>query len=224
MQKGRAMWGRLALAIGLGAAASPAAAHPHMWIDTGVEVIFDAEGRAEAIRLTWVYDEFSSLVYVEERALDADHDGNATPEEAAELSGFDMNWDAGFNGDTHVLSGTEELALSGPEGWTADYKAGRITTTHLRRLEAPAMLDKPLIVQVYDPGYYTSYTMAKRPVFTPGLPTGCEGQVFAPAPGEAEQKLLDILSEYSADTDVEADFPKVGAQFAEEVRVTCRAD
>lgn len=217
------MFGRLTLTAGLVALALPAQAHPHMWIDTGVEVIFDAAGRAEAIRLTWVYDEFSSLVYVEERGLDTDHDGNATPEEAAKLSGFDMNWQPGFNGDTHVLSGDSELVLGGPEGWTAEYRAGRIATTHLRRLDPPVALDRPLTVQIYDPGYYTSYAIARRPVFTPALPEGCAGQVFAPAPGEADQKLLDILSEYSADADVEADFPKVGAQFAEEVRVTCKA-
>lgn len=205
------------------AAALPLFAHPHMWMETGIEVIFDRQGRAEALRIRWVYDEFASLVFVEERGLDADHDGTATPEEEAALSGFDMAWDPGFPGDTYLLSGGAPVALSGPSDWTAQFRDGRITTSHLRRIDPPLALDKPLQVQVYDPGYYTSYSIAFRPVFTPALPEGCKAQVLAPDPALVDQRLLDALAEYGADADVEADFPKVGAQFAEEVQITCGA-
>ena len=208
-------------ALGGALVAAPALAHPHMWLDTGIEVIFDAEGRASALRIRWVYDEFSSLVFIEERGLDADHDGTATPAEAAALSGFDMNWDPGFSGDTHVLSGGAPVGLSRPSDWTASYEGGRITTTHLRRLDPPVTLDQPLQVQVYDPGYYSSYSIAFRPTFTPALPKGCEAQVLVPDAGQVDQQLLDALAEYGADVDLEADFPKIGAQFAEEVQITC---
>jgi hypothetical protein len=40
---------------------------------------------------------------------------------------------------------------------------------------------------------------------------------------EAEQQLLAALSEYTPDVDLEAEFPAVGANFAEEVRVSCAA-
>ena len=79
-------------ALGGALVAAPALAHPHMWLDTGIEVIFDAEGRASALRIRWGYDEFSSLVFIEERGLDADHDGTATPAEAAaKFIGFQPN-------------------------------------------------------------------------------------------------------------------------------------
>ena len=205
------------------AGAAPVAAHPHMWMDTAIELHLDAEGRAAAVRITWTYDEVSSMAMIEERGLDADHDGNSTPEEEAQLSGFDMNWDPGFPGDTYVLSGGVEQQLSGPSDWTAQHRAGRITTSHLRRIEPPVGLDKVLQVQVYDPGFYTDYTIVKRPVVTPALPEGCVAEVLAPNPAEADQRLLDALAEYGADEDVEADFPAIGAQFSEEVRLTCGA-
>lgn len=212
-------WGVM---LGL-ALAGPAGAHPHMWMDTAIEVQLDAAGRAAAVRITWTYDEFSSMAMIEERGLDADHDGHSTPEEEAQLSGFDMNWDPGFPGDTYVLSGGVAAGLSGPKEWTAQHRGGRITTSHLRQIEPPVGLDKVLQVQVYDPGFYTDYTIVKRPVVTPALPEGCVAEVLAPDPAEADQRLLDALAEYGADADVEADFPAIGAQFSEEVRLTCGA-
>ena len=213
------LWGVM-LAVAL---AGPVGAHPHMWMDTAIEVLLDAEGRAEAVRIEWVYDEFSSMALIEERGLDADHDGNSTPAEEAALSGFDMGWDAGFPGDTYVLSGGAPVGLSGPSDWTARHQGGRITTSHLRRIEPPVSLDKVLQVQVYDPGFYTAYTIVKRPVVTPALPESCVAEVLAPNPAKADQRLLDALAEYGADQDVEADFPAIGAQFSEEVRLTCGA-
>lgn len=216
---------RAAILAGVAAlVAPPVLAHPHIWIDAGVEVIFDAKGRATALRLTWVYDDFYSLLLVEERGLDADHDGNATPEETAALQGFDMNWQPGFSGDTYLLSDDAPVALGAPEGWTAAYRGGRLTSTHLRRIEPPVALDKPLKVQVYDPGFYSAYTIASDPVFTPALPAGCTAQVFEPDRDAADERLLAALAEYGADEDVEADFPAVGAAFSEEVRITCGAE
>ena len=82
-------------------------------------------------------------------------------------------------------------------------------------------MTQPLIVQVYDPGYYVAYGIPFDPVVTGG--TGCTAQVFLPDIDAAEEQLLAALSEYTPDVDLEAEFPAVGAQFAEEVRVTCAA-
>lgn len=202
-------------------AAAPGLAHPHVWVDTGIEVILDAEGRAAALRIRWDYDEFYSLLIVEERGLDADHDGTATPAEKRALNGFDMKWQEGFAGDTYALSGDTPLVLSPPQDWTADYQGGRLQSTHLRRIDPPVALDRPLTVQIYDPGFYTDYDISFAPVFTPLLPEGCRAEVLAPDPATVDRQLLDALAEYGADQDVEADFPAVGAQFAEELRLTC---
>lgn len=202
------------------AGAGPALAHPHIWIDTRVEVIVNAANQATGVRISWVYDDLYSLYVVGDMGLDPDWDGRLTPEEEARLAGFDMNWDPDFAGDTYALSGEVPLALSRPRDWTASYAGGRITTTHLRAFDAPVPVDRtPLIVQVYDPGYYVAYSIPFDPVVTGG--TGCSAEVFVPDLGEAEAALLEALSEYTPDVDLEAEFPAVGANFAEEVRVTC---
>lgn len=201
--------------------ATPAGAHPHVFVDTGIEVMFDAEGRAVDLRITWTYDELYSLLLVQERGLDVDADGVLTEAEVAAFSGFDMKWVAGFAGDTYALLGDVPLVLSGPSDWTAGYAGGMATSTHVRHFDPPLVLgDKPLIVQVYDPGYYTSYGIAYDTKLT-GAGPGCSAQTFGPDPAEADESLRAALAEYSGTQDVEADYPAVGAVFAEEVRITC---
>lgn len=211
-----------ALVVTFALPAGPAGAHPHVWIDTGIEVILNDRNEAVALRIRWTYDELYSLYIVGDMGLDADWDGKLTPEEEARLSGFDMKWDEGFAGDTFALLGETALDLSRPEEFGASYDGKRITSTHLRRLAAPVPVGEvPLVVQAYDPGYYVAYSIPVPPVVTGG--TGCSARTFVPDLTEAEAALMEALKEYTPDVDVEDEFPAVGAQFAEEVRVTCAA-
>ncbi|WP_241427599.1 DUF1007 family protein [Fertoeibacter niger] len=202
--------------------ASMAVAHPHIFIDTGLEVIFDATGQATALRITWTYDDFYSLLVMEDRGLDADFDGVLTADEQAALDGFDMQWVAGFPGDTYALLGTAPLDLGPPQEWTASYADGKITSTHLRRFAAPvAPVADPLVVQVYDPGFYSAYAIAGTPVLTAA--PDCSVQVFEPDREAADQILQAAIAELAGSVDIEGDFPAVGAAYSEEARITCSA-
>ncbi len=212
------------IAAGVGAvlAAAPVLAHPHVFIDTQVEVILDAANRATGLRISWTYDDLYSLFIVGDMGLDPDWDGRLTPAEEARLSGFDMNWEPGFPGDTYALIGGVEMALSGPGDWGASYADGKITTVHLRRFDSPVPVGaEPLIVQVYDPGFYTAYAIAFDPVVTGGV--GCVAHAYAPDLATADAALKAALAEVAADVDLEVDFPAIGKTYAEEVRVTCAA-
>jgi polyphosphate kinase len=211
----------VALAVG---AAGPASAHPHIFIDTGLEVIFDGQGRAVAVKVAWVYDDFTSMLMLGDRGLDPDADGRLTAAEESALAGFDMAWDADYAGDLYVLRGPDGAAvdLGRPRDWSARVFDGRIISTHTRPLVTPVEPGPtPLVLQVYDPTYYTSYTILGTPVLTGR--GDCTVAVFEPDLGEAEQVLREALAEYTADQSeqVEMDFPHVGAVFAEEARVTC---
>jgi polyphosphate kinase len=202
--------------------AGPVLAHPHVWIETKVEVILNERNEATGVRIGWTYDELYSLYITADLGLDPDGDEVLTEDEVARLSGFDMNWDAGFAGDTYALLGEAPLELSGPQEFSASYAGGKITSTHLRVFAKPVPVgDVPLVVQAYDPGYYVAYSIPERAVLTGGA--GCTAQVFVPDLDAAQEALLAALSEYTPDVDLEAEFPAVGANFAEEVRVTCAA-
>ena len=213
---------RAILAVLIMGAALPAAAHPHMFVDAGVEVIFDDQGRAEALRITWIYDDLTSLGIVSDRGMDADFDGILTPEDLAALSGFDMEWDAGFAGDTYALQSAVPLGLSGPSDWTAGYADAKLTSSHLRRFAAPVVVAAdPLVVQTYDPSYYVAYSIVSDTVLT-GAPA-CTAQTFAPDRAAADAILQASITEMAGGGDAEGDFPAVGAAYADEVRITCAA-
>lgn len=201
--------------------AGGAAAHPHIFIDAGIEVIFDDQARATALRITWTYDDLFSMMLVGDLGLDPDFDGALTPEETAGLQGFDMQWDPGYAGDTHALRGDAPLALSGPAEWTAGYVEGRLTSTHLRRFDAPVAMDQPLVVQVYDPSFYTAYSLLPEVRLTGA--EGCTAEVFEPDRAAADARLEVAIEELAGSDDVEGAFPAIGAAYAEEVRVTCAA-
>jgi ABC-type uncharacterized transport system substrate-binding protein len=206
-----------------GSAATPATAHPHVFIDVRVEVILDDQDRATSVRIGWIYDEFFSLSTIADRGLDPDGDSQLTAAELTALNGWDMHWEPGYPGDSYALIDGGDLVLGPPQDWTVAYEGGRLRTTHLRALPAPVAIEAgTFTVQVYDPGYYTAYTIAYRPVLTGGS-GACAAQVWAPDPTEADAEMKAALSEYTPDMDVEADFPAVGKAWAEEVRVTCAA-
>jgi ABC-type uncharacterized transport system substrate-binding protein len=202
---------------------APALAHPHIFIDTGLEVILDDQGRADAVRVVWVYDDFYSLVMLQDRGLDPDGDGKLTQEEEASLSGFDMDWDPDFQGDLYLLDkGEVPVALGRPHHWSARVEQGRIVSVHVRDLVTPLKVtDDPLVLQVYDPTYYSAYTILGTPLLSGPGAAACSVQVFEPDLTAAQEELQAMLQEYTADQSTEMDFPAVGANFAEEARVTC---
>jgi polyphosphate kinase len=132
-----------------------------------------------------------------------------------------MVWDEGYSGDTYVLAGEMPLGLSGPSDWTADYVAGQLVSTHLRRVETPVdPLNVPFVVQSYDPSYYVSYRIVGTPKVTGG--TDCTVAIFQPDFAAADKALEAALEEYYG-SDLEGDFPAIGAAYSDEVRLTCPA-
>ena len=205
----------------LSLAPAPLAAHPHVFVDTGVEMIFDEGGRLTHLRVTWAYDEFYSLMLLEEMGLDRDMDGVLTEAEEAQLSGFDAQWVEGFNGDTVARLGREDLTLSGPMEPTATAEAGRIVSSHLRAVEgAPRLAGRVLSVLPYDETFYTAYEVT-RPVTLRGRPD-CAIEKIVPDIDAKLAQMRDMLLRIDENADLEEnDIPLVGAEFATEIRVTC---
>ena len=157
--------GRLAgvFATIAGLAATPAAAHPHVFIDTSLTAVLNDSGQLTAIRLRWDYDDYISMMLVEDKSADTDLDGTISASEMAALNGFDMTWVDGFDGDTSLSQSDTPLLLEpGPQdwatGWAATDGGGHLWSEHTRRLVTPVDLaDGPVSVVVYDFSDYTAY-------------------------------------------------------------------
>lgn len=208
----------VALALATG---GPALAHPHIFVDAGIEVVFDVQGRALGVRLSWRYDDLISMQLLADRGMDEDFDGVLTPEELTRLSGFDMEWQPGFEGDTYALLADAPLALSGPSEWTVAYGDARLTSTHYRSFDTPVDLaGQPLVIQSYDPSYYTAYAVIEARV---SGRSDCTAEMFEPDREAADQILQDAITEMAGGGDAEGEFPAVGSAYAEEARITCGA-
>ena len=199
-----------------------ALAHPHVFVDATVEAVFDDQGRLTAFRIGWTYDELFSLMLVEESGADPDGDGQVSIDEMQALDGFDMDWGTDFLGDAYVVQGAAAVALApGPQDWKTGWADGRLWSTHTRTLEAPLTPGpEGVTIQIYDPGYYVAYAITGEPEVTGR--GDCTATIFVPDLDAAQTQLLDSLKEYVPGDDLEdVVFPNVGADFAEEVRVTC---
>ena len=206
------------------AAPVPALGHPHIFVDAGLQVYFDDEGQLAALRITWVYDEFFSMLMLSDLDLDSGFSGDLSPEDHEDLQGFDMHWMDGYHGDVFVTLDGSLLDLTGPLEWTSDVIDGQLVSTHMRALEQRAAPgEAPIVIEVYDPTYYTSY----RIVGTPDLQgrEDCRVRIFEPDWDAADAQLQAALDEMMGsgldDFDIETDFPAVGRLFADEARIEC---
>lgn len=199
----------------------PAAAHPHIFIDAGLEAIVDEEGRLTHIKVIWTYDAFYSLLITEDMGLDGDYDGVLTEAEQAQLTGFDMQWIEGFNGDLEVQLAGADLGLSGPLDYTASFAGGQITTTHFRAvLDMPTLTGKELILLPYDQSFYTAYEVGQQ-VSVDGLDSCLISKVEPNIDAELEALQAQLALLDTDNSPEEFGLPNAGRAFATEVRVTC---
>lgn len=210
------MWIR-ALCLASCCAASVAGAHPHVFIDTGLKLVFDDQGRLSAVDVTWKYDPLYTLLLLEDMALDPDLDGVLEPDELAQLQGFDMNWMEGFEGDLY-LEADGPLPLSGPQPIETRVENEQIISVHRRPLATPLPMSDPVKVRAFDPGYYTAYAVTLDVSIDGG--TGCKTDLQLADIATAADILEELLFTVPQDQ-LEDAFPEVGEYFADTVTLTC---
>ncbi len=217
---------RIPLAAGLGLAmagllAAPVQAHPHEFIDTRLTLHFGETGKLEAVGVEWRYDAFTSMLILADLGLDPAAE-TLDEADAATLSGFDANWVEGYNGDLWPTLGDTEIMLGGPEEACARLDEGEIVSQHRRRVLDPVdPATMPLSIRVFDPEYFIAYTIADHARFEGR--EDCRSRLFGPDLDQANERLQAALDELYAGgiTDIEANFPAVGAHFAEELVIEC---
>src|SRR6056297_3141754 len=196
--------------------ATPAAwAHPHVFVDVSLRFLANDEGMLTGVDVTWSYDEFFSLLVLEDRGLDPDADMILNKPERAALLGFDLtDWPDGFEGALFLFEGGQKVALDPPKATYADVQAGRIVTRHTRTF-APMPVDA-LVGQSYDPSYYAALTLRQ----VTGLPPECAVAVERPDTTAADAIVAKLGN--SADEGFFEEV-QVGIHYADTFEVTCAA-
>jgi ABC-type uncharacterized transport system substrate-binding protein len=208
-----------ALVIAVCGLALPASAHPHIFVDAGLQLVRNDAGRVVAVEVTWRYDELYSLMVTEDYGLDPDYDLHLTEQEVAETLGFDLNWSGGFEGGLVLRQDARALEIGPPEPVSLRLlDSGQIQTTH-RRPVAGARPDGAIEARIYDPEFYIAFEMILD-VGVADAP-GCEAELIRADLDAAYAVLEDALDEIGGAVAAEDNFPAVGAHFADRVVITC---
>jgi ABC-type uncharacterized transport system substrate-binding protein len=216
--------GRIAI-LGLAAicAASPARAHPHVWIDMRSDVVFNDEGLIKGVNLEWTFDDGYTEMALD--GLDADGDGvysqaeiePLTRENIASLKDYEYFTVMRLNGEKQETSEVTEY--------------GQIWSNNKLALHFHVPLKQPVdpakggfTLKVYDPDFFIAIDYVQdAPVAVLGrIPDACKLAVKpVPTDAELEQTRL-MLSTKGKDWQPEnnEDF---GAMFAQAVSIECNS-
>ena len=151
-----------------GLCVSAAFAHPHVFVDASVKVVFDEKGLS-GIQNCWTYDEVYSRAMIS--SVDRDGDGKISAEEGNGLKTAILDEIARSNYFNYVQSGSAFLAAKSIRDFKASVKNGRLVLDFVVPFTAPVEADYSLLVIVVaDPSNYVQVTadMENADVSAPG--------------------------------------------------------
>jgi ABC-type uncharacterized transport system substrate-binding protein len=209
-------WGVICVAMCLG---GPVKTHPHVFVDARTGFIFGTDGQLVGLRISWTYDEFTTLILFESLNLDQDGDGQFNYADRAAIIEGETKWDRAYKGDIYLELAGEDYPLGRPEAAGVTLNSNQVEVSFDLPLSQPVRIDNaPVILRLYDPFFYYAYTLV--PAIDPAdLPEGCQAQIVPFEPNAAESALQDKLAALGRE-DISA-VENVGRLFSDEVRLTC---
>lgn len=193
---------------------SPASSHPHVFIDAHAAFEFNDAGDLSALRITWIYDAFTSLSLISLLDLDKDNDGILSAPDLARVVQAQTIWPDDFAGDTYLEASGAPVSLGRPINGTAAMVENRITVSFDLPLEAPLRLDATAELRLYDPTYYYAYaTVDVQPA------ENCDVALRKFEPDRAAFNLKKKLSRLSREETPEQ--KGVGRLFADVIELQC---
>jgi len=210
-------WLAAALALALGLAMRPAAAHPHAYADIEVELVVSAEGRLEALRQTWVFDDaFSAFTIPRPRRGRPASGPDAAALDAARRMVGDLHAHGYF---TLLQREGRRLATGKARDVRGELREGRLAIGFLLPLAEPADLRAAVLsYAVFDPSYYIEMLHRdEAAIVLPAAAAGCATRLVPPAPEPEQVARAAALGPGQSGGD------SMGEAFAERVFVRCGA-
>lgn len=196
-----------------------AKAHPHVFVDARTGFIFNSQGQLSALRISWTYDQFTTLILFESLDLDRDGDGLLSDTDRANIVTGETNWSADYKGDVYLEVAGEDRPLGRPENAEARLEDDQVTVAFDLPLAQPAAISgSPTTLRLYDPFFYYAYIILAG-TEAQGLPASCKAEVVPFEPDAAASALQEQLAALSREDTPEQ--PNVGRLFSDEVALKC---
>jgi ABC-type uncharacterized transport system substrate-binding protein len=187
-------------AIAAALAATPAVAHPHVWVSSTAQLAIE-DGAVAAIEQTWTFDEYYTAMAIQ--GLDTNEDGRYTAEELSELAQINMEGLKEFAYFTYGQTGETPLAFGTPRNARLEYTGGVLSLHFRLPLAEPVPTTTPgLAFATFDPSFFVAFQLAGDAPVTlgGGGSTPCrvrltDGQQVENAAADANQTLTGAFAE-----------------------------
>jgi ABC-type uncharacterized transport system substrate-binding protein len=211
-----------AVALACVAFATPALTHPHAWIETRSDVVFDDQGRIAAINVEWDFDQWYSEMAVE--GLDENGDGFYSAGELRPLARENLIALKDYDYFVKARAGAEAVKYGDVSQYGMIYSNGILKMHFTLPLAQPVdPFAAEFVYRIYDPSFYIAIDFAENnPLALLGNPPDPCRIELRPAPTGAEiEATRDMLAEKGQDWQPpeEDDF---GSMFAQPVAVVCK--
>jgi ABC-type uncharacterized transport system substrate-binding protein len=198
--------------------ATPALAHPHVWVTARAEVAFAADGRLSGIRHSWTFDKgYSAFVT---QGLDKNQDGKLAPDELQELARQNTESLAEFEYFTSLKVNSAKQAFDTPRDYAMAVANEAVTLTFVLPLKAPPPAAKVLTVEISDPTFFVAFTLAEADdaIKLAGAPKGCAVSITRPKPMEVAKQQQNLSEAFFQALTSASNY---GTQFANRAIIAC---
>ena len=132
---GRVRLPLLAASIATLVGASPAGAHPHVWVTMHTKVLYE-NGAIVGLRHDWTFDQYYTEMAIE--GLDKNNDGKYSREELAELAKINVEALKEFAYFTYPKLAGAELGVAPPKDYYLEHKTEMMKSPAVDPSAAPA--------------------------------------------------------------------------------------
>jgi ABC-type uncharacterized transport system substrate-binding protein len=200
-----------ALVIGL---ASPALAHPHVWVTAKAEIVFAPDGRVTGVRHHWTFDE-AYTAYVTQ-GLDKNNDGKLIPEELQELADENAASLNEFDYFTVLKARGKPQAFDPPREARMTMEKTQVAMSFLLPLKTPVAPTGAVSIEIEDPTFfvYFNLTEGQAAISLANAPQGCVTSI-------AKAKPLDSTMQQILQDEGAIQPQDIGIEYANRAIIAC---
>lgn len=199
--------------------ASPALAHPHVFVGGGVDFVIRDGAVLDALNVTWIHDEFETLYILSSLGLSLNAEGELDERDRRQLVEQKSNWPEDFDGSAHLSQAKKNLALEWPENLNAHMVDGRLALTFTRRLSVPIDLrEQEASVAFYEATYFFAFSITQTPKLLGDVGT-CEAKVIPLEQTADSSALQNVLAKLGREETPQ--IANVGEKFADRITLAC---
>ena len=158
----------------------PALAHPHVWVTSSAEILFNPDGSVAAIRHVWDFDEAYTSFAVQ--GLDTNKDGKTSRDELAALAKENAESLPEFDFFTSLKIDGKRQAFGAPKDYFMEMNGQLLRFVYTLPLETPVKPRTSVSLEVADKTFFVSFNLAEADdvVKLVGAPQGCTVKITRP--------------------------------------------